>query len=183
MTVSIPCASCSQQITFGQHVCPACGRSVSSDETAALESRFEATHGDFRDAKTVVLRGLTAALAAGSITVAIAGLRVFLMLDSSETGIASPSPTFAIADLLLGLALVACWFGRRRFPTLASITALLIWSASLVAPFLVSPALAVLGIASPTGVALALARLAVLVVLARAVPAALQVRRFIASAG
>jgi len=51
------------------------------------------------------------------------------------------------------------------------------------APFLVSPALAVLGIASPTGLALALARLAVLLVLACAVPAALQVRRFITAAG
>jgi hypothetical protein len=183
MTVSIPCASCSQQIRFGERVCPACGRPVSSDESAALESRFEATHVDFRDAKAFVLRGLTAALVAGLITVAIAGLRVFLLLDSSETGIASPSPTFAVVDLLLGLALVACWFGRRRFPALASITAFLIWCASLVAPFLVSPALAVLGIASPTGLALALARLAVLLVLARAVPAALQVRRFVASAG
>jgi hypothetical protein len=183
MTVSIPCASCSQSITFGQRVCPACSRPVSSDETAALESRFEATHGDFRDAKAVVLRGLTAALVAGLITVAIAGLRVFLTISSSEPGIESPPLTFAIADLLLGLALVACWFGHHRFPALASIAAFLIWSASLVAPFLVSPALAVLGIASPTGLALALARLAVLVVLARGVPAALQVRRFVASAG
>jgi hypothetical protein len=117
------------------------------------------------------------------MTVAIAGLRVFLTISSSETGSESPPLTFAIADLLLGLALVACWVGRRRYPALASITALLIWCASLVTPFLVSPALAVLGIASPTGLALALARLAVLVVLAGGVPAALQVRRLVASAG
>ena len=182
MTVSIPCASCSQQIRFGQRACPACSRPVSSDETAALESRFEATHVDFRDAKAVVLRGLTAALVAGLMTMAIAGLRVFLTSNSSETGIESPPLTSAIGDLLLGLSLVACWLGRRRVPAVASITALLIWSASLVAPFLASPALAVLGIASPVGLALTLARLAVLIVLARGVPAALQVRRFVASA-
>jgi hypothetical protein len=178
MTVSIPCASCSQQ-----RACPACSRPVSSDETAALESRFEATHVDFRDAKAVVLRGLTAALVAGLITMAIAGLRVLLTSNSSETGIEAPPLTAAVADLLFGLSLIACWIGRHRFPALASITALLIWSASLLAPFLASPALAVLGIASPTGIALTLARLAVLGVLARGVPASLQLRRFVASAG
>lgn len=155
---------------------------MSSEETVALESRFEATHVDFRDAKAVVLRGLTAALVAGLMTMSIAGLRVFLTSSTSDTGSESPPLAHAIADLLLGLSLVACWLGRRRLPALASITALLIWSASLLAPFLASPALAVLGIASPSGVALTLARLAVLVLLARGVPAALQLRRFVASA-
>jgi hypothetical protein len=183
MTVSIPCASCSQQIRFGQRACPACNRRVSSEETAALESRFEATHVDFRDAKAVVLRGLTAALAAGLMTMTIAGLRIFLTSNTADTGSESPPLAPAIADLLLGLSLVACWFGQRRFPALASITALLIWSASLLAPFLTSPALAALAVASPAGVALTLARFAVLILLASGVPAALQLRRFVASAG
>jgi hypothetical protein len=183
MTVSITCASCSQPIRFGQRACSACSRRVSSEETAALESRFEAMHVDFRDAKAVVFRGLIAALVAGLMTMTIAGLRVLLTSDTSDTGTASPPLAPAIADLLLGLSLVACWLGRRRFPALASITALLIWSASLLAPFFASPALAVLGIASPAGVALTLARLAVLVLLARSVPAALQLRGFVASAG
>ena len=183
MTVSITCASRSQPIRFGQRACSACSRRLSSEETAALESRFEAMHVDFRDAKTLVLRGLAAALVAGLMTMTIAGLRVLLTSDASDTGTASPPLAPAIADLLLGFSLVACWLGRRRFPALASISALLIWCASLLAPFLASPALAVLGIASPAGVALTLARLAVLLLLARGVPAALQLRVFVASAG
>lgn len=182
MTVSIPCASCSQQIRFGQRACAACGRAVSSDETSALESRFEATHVDFRDAKAVVLRGLSAALVAGLLTVAIAGLRLFLTSTATEPGSESSPITPAIADLLLGLFLVGCWIGRHRSPALASIAALLIWAASLAAPFLASPALALLGIASPTGLALTLARVAVLLVLARGVPAALRMRKFVESA-
>jgi hypothetical protein len=90
MTVSIPCASCLQQIRFGQRACPGCSRRVSSEETAALESRFEATHVDFRDAKAVALRGLTAALVAGLMTMTIAGLRVFLTSNTSDTGSESP---------------------------------------------------------------------------------------------
>src|SRR4051812_17244764 len=111
MTVTIPCASCSQQIRFGQRARPPCSRPLSSDELAALESRFEATHGDFRDAKAVAFRGLTAALVAGLMTVAVAGLRVFLTSNSSETGIESQALPSAIADLLFALSLVACWLG------------------------------------------------------------------------
>jgi hypothetical protein len=182
MTVSIPCASCSEQIRFGQRACPACRRPVSSDEANALESRFEATHLDFRDAKAVVLRGLTAALVAGLLTMTIAGLRVCLA-SSSELGFEAAPLAPAVADFFLGLSLVACWLGRRRFPALACIIALLLWAASLVAPFLASPALAILGIASPTGLAFTLVHLAVLLVLAHGVSAALEMRRFIASAG
>lgn len=183
MTVSIPCASCSQQIRFGKRACSACGRSISSEEATALESRFEAMHSDFRDAKAVVFRGLTAALVAGLLTIAIAGLRVFLTSTASDPDVEPSSVTPAIADLLLGLSLVACWFGRGRSPALTSITALLIWFAALATPFVASPALALLGIASPSGVALTLARVAVLVALARGVPAALRMRHFAASAG
>jgi hypothetical protein len=119
---------------------------------------------------------------AGLLTMMVAGLRVFLTSGPSDTGAESPPLAPVIADLLLGLSLVVCWLGRHRFPAVASITALLIWSASFLAPFLVSPALAVLGIASPAGLALTLARLAVLILLARGVPAALQLRRFVALA-
>lgn len=181
MTVSIPCASCSQQIRFGQRACPACRRRVSADESRALESRFESMHADFRNAKAAVHRGLTAALVAGLLTMTIAGLRGLLTSDLSDPE--SPSLALAVADFVLGLSLAACWLCRRRFPALSSVIALVIWSTTLVAPFLASPALAALSIASPAGVAVTLARLAVLLVLARGVPASLQMRRFVTLAG
>lgn len=182
MHVSIPCPSCAQPIRFGQLACLACRRRLSSEEAAALESRFEATHVDFGEAKSLVHRGLTAALVAGSMTVMLALLRALLVGDASPPS-SEPSPrAVAIADLLLGLLLVACGLGRRRFPALASVTALLIWAGSFLAPFVASPASAFLGMVSPLGIALTLARVAVLFLLARGVHAAFRMRRFAATA-
>lgn len=181
MTVAIPCASCSREISFGLRACPACGRSLSSDERDALESRFEATHVDYRDAKIAVFRGLAAALVAGLLTIAFASLRLYLAADS-ESGFTSASARSAITDLVAGLVLTASWFGRTRIPISALGVAVLIWSASLVLPFMASPAETILRIASPGGLALTLGRLAVLLILVRGVTASFQMRRLRASA-
>jgi hypothetical protein len=96
MTVSIPCASCAQQIRWGQRACTGCGRPISSDENRALEARFEAMHADFRNAKTSLLRGLTAALVAGLMIMTIAGLRVLLITQSFDPASLAP----AVADFI-----------------------------------------------------------------------------------
>lgn len=178
MTVAIHCTSCSRSIKLGAVTCPACGRPLSSDELAALEARFEASNVDYRDAKTAVLRALAASLAAGLMTVAIHGMSVVVAVTSDATSTTSFGQGSA-TSLPAGLALVTCWFARRRMPTFAVVAATLIWSASLVLPLLLAPAESILGLASAAGVALTLVRLAVLLLLVRGVAAAIQMRRLL----
>jgi hypothetical protein len=180
MTVAIPCAACSQTVRLGSQTCPACGRSLSSDEHAALEARFEATNVDYRDAKSAVLRALAAALVVGSLTFTIEAIRLVLTVTSDPAFTTSSGAGSAVA-LLTGLALATCWFGRRRVPTLAVVVATVIWATSLALPMVLAPVTTLLGIASAGGVALTLVRLVVLLVLLRGISASVQMRRLLDS--
>jgi hypothetical protein len=181
MSVTIPCAACSASVELGSQACPACQRPLSSEEVAALEARFEATSVDFRDAKTAFTKALAAALAAGLMTIAIQGMRVLAVSSDAEL-----APSFAwgsAAALAAGIALVGCWFAKRRTPMLAVVVAASIWCMSLVLPFVLTPVEAVLGMTSAAGVATTLARIVVLFMLVRGVQASTQMRHLLLSRG
>lgn len=180
MTVSISCDACSGNIGVGARVCPTCGRALSTGDLLALEARFEATNTDYRDAKGVVWRSLTIALVAGLLTLAVAAVRLvgaFTLEPAIEGGSVS---VVALLDLLVGLVLVGCSFGRKRRTVLALTVASAVWIGALALPFLVAPAHAILRFASPSGVALALARIAVLVALFQGMQAAKAMARLFA---
>ena len=172
VTVSISCDACNGAIGVGARVCPTCGRAVSKGDLLALEARFEATNTDYREAKGVVSRALTIALVAGLLTLAVAAVRLvgaFTLEPGIEAGYVSLTALF---DLLVGLVLIACSLGRKQMTALALKVAIAVWLGALVLPFVFGPAQAILNFASPRGVAVALARIAVLVALFRGVRAA-----------
>ncbi|MBN1607667.1 MAG: hypothetical protein JW940_13605 [Polyangiaceae bacterium] len=113
-----------------------------------------------------------------TVTIGIIHCGLVLMSDPAFRPVSESAP---VAALSTGVVLVGCWFGRRSAPTLVLILAAAVWSTSLVLPLLLAPAQTVLGIASPGGVALTLARLVVLFMLVRGVPASIQIRRLLVS--
>jgi hypothetical protein len=181
MIVAIPCAACSATVELGSQACPACRRPLSSEELAALEARFEATSVDFRDTKNAFTKALAAALAAGLMTIAIHGMRVWAV--SSDPELAASFAWGSTAGLAAGVALVGCWFAKRRAPILAVVAASIIWSASLVLPFVLTPVETILGMTSAAGVATTLVRVVVLFMLVRGIRAATQMRRLLLSRG
>ena len=183
VTVSISCDACSGNIGVGAHVCPTCGQALSTGDLLALEARFEATNTDYRQAKEVAWRSLTIALVAGLLTLAVAAVRLvgaFTMEPVIEGGSVS---VVALLDLLVGFVLVGCSFARKHRTVLALTVAAAVWLGALALPFLVAPAQAILRFASPSGVALALGRMAVLIALFQGVQAAKTMLRLIARAG
>lgn len=181
VTVSISCDACSGNIGVGARACPTCGRALSQSDLRALEERFEATNTDYREAKGVVSRSLTIALVAGLLTLAVAAVRLvgaFTMDLGVEGGSVS---VVALFDLLVGLVLVACSLAGKHLTARALTVAIAVWLGALVLPFVFGPAQAILHFASPRGVAVALARIAVLIALFRGIQAANAMARLFAS--
>jgi len=109
---------------------------------------------------------------AGLLTLAVATVRLVgasAMHPGIEGGAVSVA---ALLDLLVGLVLVACSLGRKRMTALALTVATTVWLGALVLPFVFAPAHAIVRFASPSGVASALARIAVLIVLFQGIQAA-----------
>ena len=180
MTVSISCDACSANIGVGARACPSCGRALSKGDLLALEARFEATNADYRQAKEVAFRSLTIAFVAGLLTLAIATVRLvgaFTLEPGIEGGYVSVAALF---DLLVGLVLVACALGRKHMTALALTVAIAVWLGALVLPFAFGPAQAILRFASPSGVAVTLARIAVLIAFVQGIQAANTMARLFA---
>ena len=147
---------------------------MNPDERAALEERFAAANSDYRQARGTVARGLTIVLVSGLFSIALAAIRFVLGVSEPDS---ITSVAVSIGPLLFGAILVTIFIVGRRAPALALAAAAVLWLVALVLPFVVDPSRAVLGLASAGGVALSLARIGVMLVLARALPAALQMRR------
>lgn len=179
--VAIPCAACSATVALGSQSCAACGRRLSADERAALEARFEATSLDFRDAKTTFVRALAIALAAGLMTIAIHSMRLLTVI--SDPDLSASHAWGSAAGLASGVALVGCWFAKHHAPISAVAAAAIIWLTLLLLPLVLAPIETLFRMASAGGVALNLARLAVLIMLVRGIQASTQMRRLLLSRG
>ncbi len=178
MTVSIPCSSYSHAIAVGAGTCVGCGHQVTSEERAALEARLAASNVEYRKAKSVVRRALTVALVTGLLMLALAGVyflgAVSAELEDGDAAVSIP----IVLQALVGIALVAVFVAGNRLPILVAPAAVL-WLATLAVPFILAPGTALLGLASPGGVAVNLARIGVLMMLLHAIPAALRMKRLL----
>ncbi|HET7543886.1 MAG TPA: hypothetical protein VFK05_28640 [Polyangiaceae bacterium] len=171
MTVSIPCEKCARPIGLAESACLGCGRPVTRDERAALEERFAATNSDYRDARTTVARALTVSLVSGLLTIAIVAIVFLLARMASDVDESAPILE-TLAPLVAGATMVAMFFVGKHEPILALAVVTTLWFAALAAPFALSPLAGVLAMMSPVGLALALARIGVLLLLLQALPSA-----------
>jgi hypothetical protein len=179
MSVSISCARCSALVRPADAACASCGRQLTSDERTALEARLESSNADYRDARAAVTRALTVALVVGLMTLTLSVLRLVLEL-ASDIDVAATTPIAAVfGDLVVGCILVICFFAGRRFAVPSLAAASTVWFVTLLGSVAVDPSRAILRFASPAGVALALAKLMFLLVLARALPSGLRLKRLL----
>jgi peptidoglycan/LPS O-acetylase OafA/YrhL len=172
--ISIPCSSCSRPIELADSTCGGCGRKVSREELAALEERFAAANADYRQARGTVARALIVVLVCGLFSIALGAIRFVFGMSDTDT---AESVVASVGSLLWGALLIALFIVGKRAPMLALSAATALWFAALVLPFVVDPAAGALALASVFGVALGVVRIGVLLVLARALQSAFQMKR------
>jgi hypothetical protein len=131
--VSVPCASCSEAVRFGERVCSSCGAVVSPAAKKALDHRLEAASEDFRTLESNV--------AAASVILVIVGaahliLGLVMYHFATDTTLVRPGADELAAariDLItnvsVAVAMAGCFVWARRAPTPALTTALVVWLA------------------------------------------------------
>ena len=178
MLVSIPCTGCSAPVGVTDVACAKCGRTLTRAERVALESRFEASNVDFRNAKAAVNRALIISLVFGLLTCVVGAVRLIASLASGPEAL--PAPSWMPLDLVLGFSLIGCSIAGRWTPASAIALALALWVIAIL-PFLDAPALAVLAFASPSGVVLTLARVAMLIGLLQGLSGTISMRKLLSA--
>jgi hypothetical protein len=175
MLAKFSCAGCTATLGVGDISCPSCGRQLSLGEREAREATLEATNPDYADAKATIRRALLVSLVAGLLTLAFAGARVVLGLESGE--FIRPNSIGTLVNAVCGAALVACFFTGRRAATNTLWVATASSHVLLVFPYFLGPTRAMLEFVSPGNVALTLARLGALILLIQGLSAALVIQK------
>lgn len=185
MLVSVPC-SCGAEVGPMDARCRACNAPVSSEQREALDAALEAAHSEFRDARQQVQRAATVLLVVGLIYVAFGLLSYLVSAGTEFTPLtqeeSSTRVTALVENVVLGCALLGCYFAARRAPGRAFLVALGLWLANRLLVLAAAPATLFLAFVSAPGVALLMGRIVVLALLVRGLLAARRLNRIRADA-
>ena len=180
--VSVPCEACGTALGLHHRACPKCKAPMPRSLRTDLEARLAASDDDFRELVQRVERALTVVLVVGLLYVALAAISVAWDRTSdivaSEGGLASAF-AYVAPNLLVGMALLACFAWSKRFALQGLVAALIVWVALEVIRVAVAPGLLLLMFLSFGSLAVFGAKLLVLVVLIRGVLAAIKRSRFL----
>ena len=175
--IGVPCSACSTNIRFGELCCSSCQLLVSPQLRDALERRLESTSAEFRTLKHNVFIASTSLLIIGIASLCIGFGLYYIEADSMPSSAAAMELVGArislAGNLLICVAMVACFFWARRSPTLALITALVAWLALQIA---MVAATGLIGIEAVSLRAIII-KIAILAVLLRGIGSAIVARR------
>jgi hypothetical protein len=175
--ISVPCP-CGAELLLGHAACPSCRAAIPPELKEALEQRLEGSYAEYREAKREVARASILLLVFGLLHLVV-GLPGSLLAAGSvqaSGGDVLLGQLSLVADGAIGVAFLACWHAARRAPVAATTAALAIWTVVRLALFLVAPAELLLSFLSAGGIAILIGKVAVFVLLARAVLAARRLR-------